>query len=681
MRSRRRRRSSGWRTRLQPWLAAGEYGVAEEAYAKLAAAVPEAQRREVQLAIVQLWVQQGDDRAAAARRRRTGRAAQARSLAGQGAEAAVRRCRRASRTPTRSSGRCGRRSTGSSSHYKADASISTSPRRRCRLKAVPPMPQAEAYAQFQLARLAGRGGAARDCRRSLKQYKATDKLALTDATKAAIAAYEKFITDHPTDPLAAPGGGGDLRDRQLVRELRGVRRGGGDLPRLRRVRRQDAVAVEGAAGTSSVAERAAFAAVSIVDVKARDAMAKTITKSTADNKGTPVPPAKISDEFAAAIAAYQDFIKAVAGQPAGQPGDACGSTRSRSTTPGPMRGTSPTRSTPDCSTDELATREPERIEFCRGMCQVGKVMPEHAKEVLAALLATRAAMATRDDGNGGAFGRGGAAGGGPGGGRADEVAAAGGAGGFGGGAGGRSWCAIRPLTPKMVDAMQATWPRFATRRRGRSRRSRIKQGPETGRRPIGRRPRHCRESADAGNAPSPRPTMTSQGRQRRAGGDLPAGSPPRHADRDAHGRQSAIGRRVAQAATNRSQAELGSRTTASQLGFDGDGSVPGPLRRRTRPPANRPRRGVQDLPGHPQQTHRLRHRRAGPRRDHGRRSSYWRGINAVAAGGGDGRAIPDRQPDRPAVAAASAGDRARTISPGPRSRSTRRPPARRCSPR
>ena len=35
--------------------------------------------------------------------------------------------------------------------------------------------------------------------------------------------------------------------------------------------------------------------------------------------------------------------------------------------------------------DKLATRDPERIEFSRGLCQIGKVMPEHAKEVLAAL--------------------------------------------------------------------------------------------------------------------------------------------------------------------------------------------------------------------------------------------------------------------------------------------------------
>jgi len=61
--------------------------------------------------------------------------------------------------------------------------------------------QGEAYAAFELAVLADEA-ARREIVALLKQYKATDKLALTDATKAAIAAYEKFIADHPSDPLA-----------------------------------------------------------------------------------------------------------------------------------------------------------------------------------------------------------------------------------------------------------------------------------------------------------------------------------------------------------------------------------------------------------------------------------------------------------------------------------------------
>ena len=46
------------RVHLQPWVDAGQSKVAEDAYAKLAGALPEGQQRLAQLAVVHLWVTQ-----------------------------------------------------------------------------------------------------------------------------------------------------------------------------------------------------------------------------------------------------------------------------------------------------------------------------------------------------------------------------------------------------------------------------------------------------------------------------------------------------------------------------------------------------------------------------------------------------------------------------------------------
>ena len=48
---------------LGPWLAAGHYAVAEQAYAELTKAAPESQQRQVRLAAISIWVRQAGDSA------------------------------------------------------------------------------------------------------------------------------------------------------------------------------------------------------------------------------------------------------------------------------------------------------------------------------------------------------------------------------------------------------------------------------------------------------------------------------------------------------------------------------------------------------------------------------------------------------------------------------------------
>jgi TolA-binding protein len=381
------------RDSLALWLGAGYYQVAEEAYTKLAAAVPETQQRQVRLAIVQLWVQKA---LADAHRLAAAGLAEPRKLDPSLAKAL--QSLYAMQTglddtdPFLTTVR--QAIDPIVQHYKAikyydvaEAAIKEKPAQA--------NPQADAYIQLELAVLADEA-ARREIEALLKQYKATDKLTLTDGVKSAIAAYERFITDHPTDPLAARA-----VDRIFAISASFEQYQAYDV--ALQIDRDFAafaanapVLAQASPGTSSVAERASFAAITVLDVKARDAMAKSMAKSAAENKGTPQPPSRLSDEFTAAIAAYKNFIKASADSPLVSQAllriSAIALDYARADAwdvADSIYG--------EMIAENLATLDPERIEFCRGLCQLGKVMPEHAKEVLAALLSTRQGQGAAGD--------------------------------------------------------------------------------------------------------------------------------------------------------------------------------------------------------------------------------------------------------------------------------------------
>jgi TolA-binding protein len=381
------------RDSLAPWLAASYYPVAEEAYTKLTAAVPEAQQRQVRLAIVQLWVQKA---LADAHRLAAAGLAEPRKLDPSLAKALqslyTMQAGLEDADPFLATVR--QSIDPIVQHYKAikyydiaEAAIKEKPAQA--------NPQADTYIQLELAVLADEA-ARREIEALLKQYKATDKLTLTDGVKSAIAAYEKFITDHPTDPLAAHAVdrifaiSASFEQYQAYDVALQIDRDFADFAA------NTPVLAQTSPGASSIAERASFAAITVLDVKARDAMAKSMAKSAAENKGTPQPPSRLSDEFTAAIAAYKNFIKSSPDSPLVSQAllriSAIALDYARADAwdvADAIYG--------EMVAENLATLDPERIEFCRGLCQVGKVMPEHAKEVLAALLSTRQGQGAAGD--------------------------------------------------------------------------------------------------------------------------------------------------------------------------------------------------------------------------------------------------------------------------------------------
>ena len=129
-----------------------------------------------------------------------------------------------------------------------------------------------------------------------------------------------------------------------------------------------------------MAESASAMAAAALDSRA----AKTLAKTMADRKPEEPPPAKLSDEFAAAIAAQKAFLAAY-------PNSILSSDALRKIT-----GVAVAYAKidawevaegvyADLAKSDLKIRRPERLEFARGVCQLGRAMPAHAREILTAL--------------------------------------------------------------------------------------------------------------------------------------------------------------------------------------------------------------------------------------------------------------------------------------------------------
>ncbi len=95
-------------------------------------------------------------------------------------------------------------------------------------------------------------------------------------------------------------------------------------------------------------------------------------------------PAKVSSEFTAAIQAYKNFIKAY--PKSVLLGHAIEKIMAVALEYARVDAWDVAESIyAGLLAEELAIRRVERIEFCRGLCQLGKVIPEHAKGVLTTL--------------------------------------------------------------------------------------------------------------------------------------------------------------------------------------------------------------------------------------------------------------------------------------------------------
>ena len=364
---------------LQPWTAQGYTAVADEAYTLLGKSIPSSGQKSLRLAVVRVWI------ASATREHQrllTAGLAPPRALDPALKKAIEELYALQGGLSETDPLIVELRNTwnGIINHYKrleyfdtAEQAITTKP--------AAAVPAADAHAMLQLALLRTEQ-ARRELTELLKQHNATQKLTLTPAYQAAIEAYQKFIAAFPDNLLVDQAVaaifeiGRVFEQQQAFDVAAGIYRGLATFAGNQKALSQTTLT------TPSVGERAAFAAASALDAKARLAL----TKALAERKPDTAPPAKLSDEFVAAIAAYKDFIKARPSSPllggAIQKISAIAVEYANADAWDVADGVYG-----DLLGAGLSLHNPQRLEFARAMCQLGKAMPEHARQILSQLTA------------------------------------------------------------------------------------------------------------------------------------------------------------------------------------------------------------------------------------------------------------------------------------------------------
>ena len=362
---------------LGPWIEQGHWAVAEEVYTALAKALPQWERRQAELAVVGLWIQQVFSQH---QRLMAAGLTVPRELDPILKKALV-RCYElqagldvASPKLAQVRGVAGR----VIAHYKAleyddvaEAAI--------KVKAEKPVEAADQYAAFGLVRLQ-EDQARRQLSRTLAQYGAADKIALGPGFQAVLGAWMKFIEDRPAGPMVPQAAEQVFGIARLFEQHGAYTVAAGIYTELAEFAAEVKVLSQSSPSSASTAQRAAFAAAVALDAQAR----KVLAKALADRKSGNPPPAKLSDEFAAAIAGYKGFVDADPDSILVR--DAIAKVMAVALEYAKIDGWDVAEGVyADLLKSKLKIRRPERLEFARGLCQLGHAMPEHAREVLTAL--------------------------------------------------------------------------------------------------------------------------------------------------------------------------------------------------------------------------------------------------------------------------------------------------------
>jgi len=366
---------------LRPWLVRGHYDLARKAYETLAAGMPAPQKPSVQLAVTGLWAAQAN--AAHARLLAAGFTVP-RKLDPSHAKALT-ACyamqdQRGEKDPIVLQART--IAAQIVKHYK-DLEYFDIAELAIAVKTAKPVDTADAYAQITLAAFHLERARA-ELTESLKRYKAKDKIALTDAFKKAIADYKKFITDRPTHSYVPAAVQNIYGIARIFEQHKAYDVAIGVYKDFAAFAAKSKVLSQGSPTAASEAERAELIVANALYSKADNAL----TKALADRKPNDPLPAKISPEFTAAIDSYKAFIKARPNSPmVGTAVARISKVAMRYVSVGAWDAAEGVFA--NLLAAGLEIRRPERLEFSRGLCHLGKVMPAHATEVLKALTAPR----------------------------------------------------------------------------------------------------------------------------------------------------------------------------------------------------------------------------------------------------------------------------------------------------
>lgn len=249
-----------------------------------------------------------------------------------------------------------------------------------RVKGEPAMAELDEAAELELAFLKSRI-ANRLLDRQLKRHGGKDQLALTPEFNVAIGAFKAFIEAHPNSvrvPQAANGifSVGQTFERHaswsVAAEIYA------DLETF-------AAATDALSQTTNVAvnfaERAAAARAGSLQTLASTNLKKSQSRQQADEP----PPVELSGEFQDAIKAWEDVIGKYENRQIVQ--TAIGRITAISLEYAAINAWDVSESVyARLMALELPLRAPERLQYARAICQLGKVLPEHSRTVLQALV-------------------------------------------------------------------------------------------------------------------------------------------------------------------------------------------------------------------------------------------------------------------------------------------------------
>ncbi len=380
---------------VKPWIEQNHWAVAEEVYQALAKAMPAAERWPVELAVVDLWIQQAlqqHNRLAAAG------LTVPRELDPALNKALV-RCYELQAGLEPASPKLAQvrgLSDKIVAHYKAieyEDVAETAIKTRPAIAAKPEKPErperpekpeaaveaAEEYAAFQLIQLQEER-ARRELKAMLKQHGAEEKIALSPAFQAVIGRLDE-VHRRPAAKPARRGAAEQIFGIAGLFEQHGAHAvAAGVYADFAKFASGVKTLSQSSPNAASVAQHAALAAATALDAQAR----KVLAKAMADRKADEAPPAKLSDEFVAAIAAYQGLLEAYPESVLSR--ETLGRIMVVAMEYAKLDAWDAADSVyADLLKSKLKIRRPERLRFARGLCQLGRAMPDHAREVLAAL--------------------------------------------------------------------------------------------------------------------------------------------------------------------------------------------------------------------------------------------------------------------------------------------------------
>ncbi len=385
--------AAGVVTALQPMiqrrLSAGHEEASEEAYATLEQGLPPIQLREVQLAVANSWI----NRATTTHAKMLSDGFQPPKELDPLFQRALERCYQL-QAPLRADHEFVVRVQALRSvvvaHYRNLGNFEAA-RAAIKIKGEPAVSWIDAQQEYELAGL-NLSIALDDLAKQTQKFQGRENIAMTPAINEAIAGFQSFVTERPNDPLVPRAIGRLMNVGKAFEQYEKYDIAATHYRKLETFAAGIESLAQAPAGSLTVAQRVAHSAAAALHVKAT----KALDGREKSPDGSPLPPTELSPEFIAAITAYNDLLTKYP------------ESTLVSTSIGKLMEIALQHANADAwdvaakvyadlQALQLPLRQPERIDLAQALCEMGKVIPDHARQMLAAITLWERDAAKHDD--------------------------------------------------------------------------------------------------------------------------------------------------------------------------------------------------------------------------------------------------------------------------------------------